>query len=56
MIIDGGTGILWKFFRGLDEGRKRARRGGGMLDRLSWLSWTLEVRGVGRISIEFHRV
>lgn len=25
MIIDGGTGILWKFFRGLDEGRKRAR-------------------------------
>lgn len=29
---------------------------GGMLDRLSWLSWTLEVRGVGRISIEFHRV
>lgn len=53
MIIDGGTGILWKFFRGLDEGRKRARGGGGMLDRLSW---TLEVRSVGRISIEFHRV
>lgn len=29
MIIDGGTGILWKFFRGLDESRKRARGEGG---------------------------